>query len=77
MRNKDVVYSFWMSQKSTLHENGYFTPFLTGKKYSEDVPMRICLCKFHDNTEHFIISSGFLLYTSIKYLKTWVQTINY
>lgn len=75
-RNKSLLYSLeWVrSQHSTIKTTlCYFS--LEQKKCSEDIPKRIHLCRFHENTVNFIISSGFFLYISIKYLKTWVWTI--
>lgn len=49
-----------MSQRSTVYSKDDFILFSNINKHLENIPVAICLCKFHGNAEN-IISLGFIM----------------
>lgn len=60
-KNKSLIYSNWMSQRSTVYSKDDFILFSNINKHLENIPVAICLCKFHGNAEN-IISLGFIMH---------------
>lgn len=50
-----------MSQRSTVHNKDHFMLFSNTNKHLENIPVAICLCKFHGNDEN-VISLGFIMH---------------